>query len=442
MIYDEGTHIGIIQSYSQQMLPYLEEPAATIPFHYSIYHYVMSFPYRVVSLFTHDITLQIVSLRFINIAMASGGLVVFAYLLRRLSIRQVYINVGLLMYTLLPISTLVAATINYDNLLFLLAPLHFLLGVKILQRKGIVWYDYVVFLLVGALATLVKYTFLPLILVSTVYILIATWRRFTLRQSLDGFVRSFQKTKLWLKVSVLTGAVLIMSIFLLEYGLNVIKYGSPQPNCFQVLDRDTCLSNAIVQRGIQAQATADQRPAVPLPDYTLIWITNMTKTTNWSGNSTTEGKVEFRGPLPIMHVVLFFGAIAAIGVLLYSWRGIVRNNAWYFLITLVIALLVSVYLVNVKSYYTNHAAFANQPRYLLTVLPILMIMIAAAFGHVFGSRQWLKLGVLVSALIVFTQGGGIVTHLLRSEPDWYWSNDTIVNVNEASKSVVAPLVLE
>lgn len=442
MIYDEGTHIGIIQAYSQQLSPYLEDPAATIPFHYSIYHYLMSFPYRLVSIFTNDIATHVITLRVINISMMSAGLVVFARLLRELGIRQGHINIGVLMYTLLPISSLVAATINYDNLLFLLTPLYFLLAVRIIQGKKVIWYDYAALVSIGAFATLVKYTFLPLMLVSVIYLGVVILRRFGFRRLFTDIFESFQKTALGLKVLILAGAVLALGIFSLEYGLNVIKYGSPQPTCFQVLDRDTCLANAIVQRGIQARATADQRPAVPLPDYTQIWITNMTKTTNWSGNSTTEGKVEFRGPLPVMHVVLFFGIILAVGVLLYSWRGIASNTAWYFLIAMVLVLFASVYLVNVKSYYANHAAFANQPRYLLTVLPILMVMVTSAVAYALGTRRWLKIGVLVVALVLLTQGGGIITHLLRSDTDWYWSNDAIIEVNEATKSIIAPLVIE
>ncbi|HXE10103.1 MAG TPA: hypothetical protein VN554_01620, partial [Verrucomicrobiae bacterium] len=81
MAFDEDFHLGIIRLYAHHISPFWagQPPGADAfgavardPSY--LYHYLMSFPYRLSGLFTHDQTLQILWLRAINIALFTAGL--------------------------------------------------------------------------------------------------------------------------------------------------------------------------------------------------------------------------------------------------------------------------------------------------------------------------------------------------------------------------------
>src|SRR5262249_18468844 len=86
--FDEQFHMGIIQLYAHQWSPFFaQQPAgsdslgpltADTSF---LYHYLLSFPYRIVEHFTSDLKTQIVALRLINIGLLAWSLFIFRKLL-------------------------------------------------------------------------------------------------------------------------------------------------------------------------------------------------------------------------------------------------------------------------------------------------------------------------------------------------------------------------
>src|ERR1700760_1243745 len=89
LAFDEGYHLGIIQLYAHQWSPFFSHlpqstgqfgPLATDPSY--LYHYLMSFPYRLVLLFTNNTFFVVLAMRFINIGLFAGGLVLFRKVLR------------------------------------------------------------------------------------------------------------------------------------------------------------------------------------------------------------------------------------------------------------------------------------------------------------------------------------------------------------------------
>src|SRR5487761_1343900 len=82
--FDESFHFGIIKVYSHYWLPFLNSQppnadafGAVFRDPSYLYHYAMSFPYRLITLFVHGQTTQVIIMRFINIALAATGLVIF-----------------------------------------------------------------------------------------------------------------------------------------------------------------------------------------------------------------------------------------------------------------------------------------------------------------------------------------------------------------------------
>ncbi len=88
--FDEDFHFGLIQVYSHHWLPFLASQPAHANAYGAVardpsylYHYLMSFPYRLIALVVHGQVGQVIALRLINIALFASGLLLFRRVLLR-----------------------------------------------------------------------------------------------------------------------------------------------------------------------------------------------------------------------------------------------------------------------------------------------------------------------------------------------------------------------
>lgn len=451
IIFDEKFHFGVIQIFSHQWAPIITNQPSAYDYYRDLsheasytYHYLMSFPYRLISLATTDIGKQVVALRLINIGLFVTGLMVYARLLRNIGVRRAYISLGLLLFTMLPMVPHVAATVTYDNLVFLLAGWYLLLCVRVIKnsRTGqLPWIDYISLVGVGSFASLAKYSFLPIFAVTLVYLLIDLIIKVRHGVTLD--VRKWFLYENKIKLGIITFFVLLsVGLFTRIYVVNVMNYGTPVPKCVVTLALERCEASDVVRRDMLAQATKNSRPAKPLPEYTSIWVTNMVLGSSFAVANTVDGQGAMRRPLPVFYNLLFFGAILSFLVLALEWKSLRRGPEWQFLFFAAVLVVASVYLLNVSDYYKIHAAYANQPRYLFVALPILLVMAVSAWARLLQRRVMLKALVLIGVLVLLTQGGGAVTLILRSSDNWYWQQGIVIKANHAAKKILQPLVKE
>lgn len=452
MIYDEAYHFPVIKIFSNHWTPFIiDQPNdydgfGDLRYASSIfYHYLMSWPYRFIELITQSEMYQVIILRLLNIAMVATGLVVFARLFRKVEIKQTYINVGLLVFVLLPIVPFVSAHISYDNMLFLLTAIYMIFAIRLVQSTQVVWSDHVWLVAIGCLASLVKSTFLPVFTVSVLYILVLSIRRYGW-QFFSKLWKSLQQTTRKYQTLPVVVLLILTGLFLGVYLRNTIQYGSLKPSCEVTLSKERCdvgPSGGIARRNAHAIETKDQRPAMNPAGFTENWLKNMRTGTMYTAGLTSNNReLVVSDPLPVMNLLIFFGPIAGIGLLLYAWRSIEKSSSWYFLIVMVVTLFLAIFLVNLNGYYKTHSFFANQPRYLLSVLPILLVMITVASAYALRGYKWLKLVALAVVLLLFTQGGGVVTHILRSQDNWYWSDSRVINANNTVRNILQPIVKE
>ena len=105
--FDENFHFGLIKIYAHYWLPFL----TTQPPHADaygavardpsyLYHYLMSFPYRLINLFVKGQTVQVIILRFINIGFFAFGLVLFRKILLKVGTSKALTNLILTLFIL------------------------------------------------------------------------------------------------------------------------------------------------------------------------------------------------------------------------------------------------------------------------------------------------------------------------------------------------------
>lgn len=175
MVFDEDYHFSIVKAYTEQLGPVIYDQPPSLDHLRDLenegsflYHYMMSFPLRLIMPFTESAESQITILRLINVGFVAAALLLYATLLVRVGISRVSINIGLLFFSLIPIFPYISATVNYDNLLLLAMSVYLLVWTHYLKGNPWQWSGLLLIIVIGLFASLVKITFLPVFAVSLV----------------------------------------------------------------------------------------------------------------------------------------------------------------------------------------------------------------------------------------------------------------------------------
>ena len=172
MAYDEAYHLGLIRVFSHHLSPIITAQApdtyqfgAIIQNPSFLYHYLLSFPYRLMDLLTHDMELQVVGLRLMNVAIAVASLIVMRKLLRLMNLSGAKANMLVLIFALTPLFTVLSAQINYDNLLILAVAASMYQTMLFLRRLDKGAFDIrrlLILLSLCLFSSLIKFAFLPI----------------------------------------------------------------------------------------------------------------------------------------------------------------------------------------------------------------------------------------------------------------------------------------
>ncbi|MGH7928715.1 MAG: hypothetical protein ACREQV_13075, partial [Candidatus Binatia bacterium] len=230
LAFDEDFHFGIIKIYAEHISPFLNgQPAGGDAFGALardpsyLFHYLLSFPYRLLALFTDSETAQIIVLRLLNVAMFTGGLLLFRRVLQRMGTSDALNHAALALFVLIPIVPHLAATINYDNLVFLLLPWLLLLAFRMVDSLRLRKVDIKtigIFIIGCMLLGLVKYAVLPILLGIVVYMgfIAAKAFRGNYRQLWTALRVNYKRLSATTKIGLII-------VFLITFGMFFQRYG-------------------------------------------------------------------------------------------------------------------------------------------------------------------------------------------------------------------------
>ncbi|MGZ6005783.1 MAG: hypothetical protein ACXWLH_06625, partial [Candidatus Saccharimonadales bacterium] len=276
MVFDENMHLGIIQIYAHRLNPlFLHQPAggdfagALVHNPSILYHYLMSFPYRLISDLSDSLMVQVIFLRLINVLMFGTGLVLFRRLLLKTKVSPAIINVVILFFILVPVVPLLAGQINYDNLIMPLAAGSLLMATSIIEKikqKQLPVGQILLLLSLCMLASLVKFEFVPL------FMGIVLWLGWQVLQAVrhgkislkESVVKAWQTSNYKQKLLIGAPLVVAMGLFMQIYAVNLVLYHNPLPKCDQILTREQCSHYAPWARDQAAFAVKQPVNANPL----------------------------------------------------------------------------------------------------------------------------------------------------------------------------------
>lgn len=451
--FDEQFHFGLIKFYSHHWLPFISsEPSSMYSFGAItrdpsyLYHYAMSFPYRLIALVVHAQAAQVIILRMIDITLFATGLMWFRRLLLRANISPALTNVSILIVTLIPIVPQLAAQINYDDLLFPLSALTCWLTFDVydaLKEHRVDARKTLLLLGTCLLASLVKYAFLPIFVAVVLFVGVVAWREFRggfkelWKACGVGFVRLSRLARASLIAFVFVGA----GLFSQRYAVNIVKYHNPIPDCGQVLTVKDCLNYGPWNRNYYD--TENKAPAMsknPVK-YTGEWFFGLYYRLFFAINGNYVNYV----PLPLPSLAAIILTFASLFVLIAEGRRLFRGNPYLvFFLLVTLAYCGALWLDNYKDFLKTGQPVAINGRYLLPILLPFGAVLGRGFSLALRRRSWrfAKPVVAFAVLVMFAAGGGVLTFISRSDDSWYWPNSVVLHVNHAAHHVLSPILVE
>ncbi len=312
-----------------------------------------------------------------------------------------------------------------------------------LQARELEARTIVTLVVVVLLASLVKYAFLPIMVACLAFGLYQFWRAFKgqrllLRTAYKRCIRPLtRRTKIWMVVLLVVAA----GLFVQRYGVNLVRFHSPLANCETTLSVERCKNYSPWARNYRMHHEPVAVGGSPVM-FTGHWLVAMHYRLFFSINGPQSDYVNYR-PLPVLSAAsLALTCTSLVALALFGWRALRGNRYLAFLLVAVGLYCVALWINNYTDYLATGVPIAINGRYLLLVL----LPIAALFGAALrvGLRRWPNAKPVLAglALLLFLQGGGVLSFIVRSDPTWLWPNSTVVQINEAARHVVAPLVIE
>ncbi len=456
MAFDEDFHLGIIRLYAHHLLPFWSGQPAGADVYGAVardpsylYHYMMSFPYLLISSLTHNQTVQVLVLRSINIILFALSLIIARKLLLASRASKASVHACLLLFVLIPVVPLLAAQINYDNLLLPLTGFILLLVIRFseaLERnKRPNASRLIVIFALCLLTSLVKYAFLPIFMAVLLYMAWRLLRTFgSVKDVLAGIwsgIAIIQRRLAWLLIALL---VVSSGLFMERYGVNLVRYHTPVPDCGQVLSARQCRAYGPWIRDYtleEVEASNPQAAHTPLR-FAGEWLYGMWLRLFFAVGGRASD-YETRGPLlvPAVSAILFAGTAALLCIRYGRAIFLAYNRHALSLLSLVTSLYIGVlWLDEYRAYLRTGQPVAINGRYLLPVLLPIMLFGVLGVAQLLRGRAVLKLATVSLAGLSLLCGGGALTYILRSNPSWNWQSFGVPTVTRTVQHIVGPAV--
>ncbi|MFI5270873.1 MAG: hypothetical protein ACHQT9_02410 [Candidatus Saccharimonadales bacterium] len=454
MAFDEDFHLGIIRIYAHHLSPFWgTQPPGTEAYGAIsrdpafLYHWLMSFPYRLISLFTNDQNIQVIILRFINIGLLGASLPFFRRLLAKTGASKALVNASLGIFVLVPVVPLLAAQINYDNLMIPMTAISLLLTVSLTEKfskKKPIDVRLLLLTLIACLSTsLVKYSFLPIFIVIIGFVYYYAVKKYSnIKNIWLNLKKGFTLVPRKQLIALVLFSLIFFGVFIQRYGVNIVKYHKPVPGCSQVLTEKQCSNYGPWLRDYTNKQAKDiDNVPTHLNTYIGDWFYGM-----WLRSFfTVDGPAtlyETRGPfrVPAQSAIIFI--VLGTAALIFTFRRLLKKYhspvIWLFVITSLFYLII-LWLDDYQIYLSTAAPVAINGRYIFPVLPLIILVIALAYDEVL--RKWYRLKVLlmVTVFICMILGGGSLTYILRSRDVWYWNSQPVYDANHAVQRFIGPI---
>ncbi|HSX47231.1 MAG TPA: hypothetical protein VLF63_00510 [Patescibacteria group bacterium] len=454
MGFDEDFHLGIIRLFASHISPFWAHQPRNADVFGAIardpsylYQYLMSFIYRLITLFTSNQSVIVIILRFINIGLVAWGLVLFRKLLLKTKASISKINFSLLIFILLPVFPLLAAQINYDNLFFPLTALTFILTINLADKIFAKKFDTLLLfqiIILCILTSLVKYAFLPIALIVFLYLIFEINKNIKIKNCISLIKNDLQKLSYLKKAYLLIILILSIGLFSQRYAVNLVKYHTVIPDCSRVLSIKECSVYGPWIRDYNFKINkidTEIGTEKNLITYSADWFYGMWLRTYFSVSGPALN-YQSRGPMPIPSISGIFFACLGLIATIFTFKKILNKYNSHHILFLLLACFFYVavlWLDEFKAFRETGQPVAINGRYVFPVILPLILILVIGTSIALAKYQKLKMFLAVVCLLCLIWGGGLLTFILRSNDVWYFNSRLVRNINHAVQRTIGPI---
>jgi len=158
--------------------------------------------------------------------------------------------------------------------------------------------------------------------------------------------------------------------------------------------------------------------------------------------ANTESGTRDAPPLPVAYLVVFVGFIVSFAALFYGLERLRLIPGFWLVISVSTLYVIALLYVDLMAYTDYYKMVGVQGRYILPLLPCIMVFSLLGLNYAMRGIRVLKLPIFTIIFVLYLNGAGVITHIMRSNCSWYWDNQTICQVNNEARSIMTPFVKE
>ncbi len=356
---------------------------------------------------------QLLFLRLVSV-LYSTGTVIFTYLLALEILRKrwwpllvAFLTTSTLMFVFL------SGGVSYDNLANLCAAAGTYFLVKVLQGKKIVTHSLLWIFLIG-LGVLTKKTVLPLAAVMFIF-----WLAYMIRNR--RLINLKQEPK-WQVVVTALLAVVMIGMNVSVYGVNLVKFAEPIPDCTDIYSQEQCDLSVFVRRAkemgfpeekLTLRDVIQQRKTNPLTYFDEYWFKRVL--------TTIYGIMGHQAYYPTLTITFYR--------LLYIFVFIIAIKYWekrdYIFYTLLALAVSYVFAIFIESYneelMSDFRHVAIQGRYLFPAFAPIYVLCVDFISRI--AHKLVRRLAVAYTLLLFTIGGPVLFLLFfaaRNQLNWFY----------------------
>jgi hypothetical protein len=409
----------------------------------------MSFPYRVIALFVHSKIGQVILLRLINVAIFAYGIMLLRRVLLRVKLSPQLVNVSLFLFVLIPVVPQLAGQINYDNTIIPLVAAACLLAfdaIDQIRNKRPSTRTLLMLFILSVFGCLVKYEFMPVSAAIFLFLLYSAHHSFrgNIGALFTKLKADWHDQSRWMQVILVSLVVISTGMLVQRDGVNLVKYHTFSPNCSSVLSVNACKAYTVWDHDYKSHKLVVEKVnkvnSNPLY-YVSEWIYWLWYRLFFAINGPSSNYKNYP-PLPLPSAAFIVIGLTGLAAAIKWRRRIFRNNPYIMLFGIIaIFYLVALFAEGYLTYeYTDVLELMNG-RYLLPILPLAAAIIGSALSIALRKSPRLKVVIAIGAIMLFLQGGGVLTFIARSDSSWDFNNPTVVKVNNVARHITNPILL-
>ena len=243
-------------------------------------------------------------------------------------------------------------------------------------------------------------------------------------------IKEFKLLKTVKKVIIIIVFTTSLLLFGERYLMNLINYRDLTPNCARIHSTSFCSQYYPWARSEKIKNTKQSNAIDPVRYTMVIWLNHMSNNTFSSAAKTSTGKTAIVASPLFLYLFAWIFFLLSLTFMIYYWRELWRNQGFRIFVVVIGSYVLAIWANRYFAYRNQSVALAMQPRYLLIIIPLVLVIFAESWRRLLRNKNIIASLAIIICMIGASQGGGFLTHVANSDETWVPPKDYMIKINQ------------